>query len=110
MRLRRYLDPVSRQRWCCLCWSTPSYSRRASTPSIALSCVGRKAARLNRRKILVARWRRRNLRSANRMEEYLPLIWAAIIGLAVAMYVILDGFDLGIGVLFPFARDDQDRD
>ena len=25
------------------------------------------------------------------MESYLPVIWAAIIGLAVAMYVIFDG-------------------
>jgi len=44
------------------------------------------------------------------MEEYLPLIWAALIGTAVAMYVILDGFDLGIGILFPFARKEEDRD
>ena len=44
------------------------------------------------------------------MEWYLPLIWAAIIGIAVAMYVILDGFDLGIGVLFPFARSEGERD
>ena len=36
------------------------------------------------------------------MEWYLPVIWAALIGIAVAMYVILDGFDLGIGILFPF--------
>jgi cytochrome d ubiquinol oxidase subunit II len=35
----------------------------------------------------------------------LPLIWAGIIGIAVALYVILDGFDLGVGILFPFARD-----
>ena len=41
------------------------------------------------------------------MESYLPVIWAAIIGLAVAMYVILDGFDLGIGILFPFAETDH---
>jgi cytochrome d ubiquinol oxidase subunit II len=40
----------------------------------------------------------------------LPLIWAGIIGLAVALYVILDGFDLGIGILFPFARDEKERD
>jgi cytochrome bd ubiquinol oxidase subunit II len=33
-----------------------------------------------------------------------------IIGLAVVMYVILDGFDLGIGILFPFARKEEDRD
>src|SRR3982074_2719198 len=44
------------------------------------------------------------------MESYLPVIWAAIIGLAVAMYVILDGFDLGIGILFPFAESDHERD
>ena len=35
----------------------------------------------------------------------LPLIWAGLIGVAVAFYVILDGFDLGIGMLFPFAKD-----
>src|SRR3954454_24367098 len=44
------------------------------------------------------------------MEWYLPVIWAALIGTAVAFYVILDGFDLGIGILFPFARDDRARD
>ena len=44
------------------------------------------------------------------MEWYLPLIWAAIIGTAVAMYVILDGFDLGLGILFPFARSEGERD
>jgi cytochrome bd ubiquinol oxidase subunit II len=40
----------------------------------------------------------------------LPLIWAALIGVAVAFYVVLDGFDLGIGMLFPFAEDDDERD
>jgi cytochrome d ubiquinol oxidase subunit II len=44
------------------------------------------------------------------MESYLPVIWAAIIGLAVAMYVIFDGFDLGIGILFPFVENDRERD
>jgi cytochrome bd ubiquinol oxidase subunit II len=44
------------------------------------------------------------------MEWYLPVIWAAVIGIAVAMYVILDGFDLGIGILFPFARSERERD
>src|ERR1700736_1735205 len=44
------------------------------------------------------------------MESYLPVIWAAIIGCAVAMYVILDGFDLGIGILFPFAKSERERD
>ena len=44
------------------------------------------------------------------MEWYLPLIWAGVIGTAVAMYVIMDGFDLGIGILFPFARNETERD
>lgn len=44
------------------------------------------------------------------MEWYLPLVWAALIGTAVALYVILDGFDLGVGILFPFAKREQDRD
>ncbi|MET0277724.1 MAG: cytochrome d ubiquinol oxidase subunit II [Pseudorhodoplanes sp.] len=44
------------------------------------------------------------------MEWYLPVIWAALIGTAVAMYVILDGFDLGLGILFPFARNESQRD
>ena len=44
-------------------------------------------------------------REATAMEWYLPVIWAALIGTAVAMYVILDGFDLGIGILFPFAQE-----
>jgi cytochrome d ubiquinol oxidase subunit II len=44
------------------------------------------------------------------MEWYLPVIWAALIGTAVVMYVILDGFDLGVGILFPFARNERERD
>jgi cytochrome d ubiquinol oxidase subunit II len=44
------------------------------------------------------------------MEWYLPVIWAALLGTAVAMYVILDGFDLGIGILFPFAKTERERD
>ncbi len=43
------------------------------------------------------------------MEWYLPVIWAGLIGTAVAMYVILDGFDLGIGILFPFTKSDSER-
>ena len=30
----------------------------------------------------------------------LPLIWAALIAFAVLAYVVLDGFDLGVGILF----------
>jgi cytochrome d ubiquinol oxidase subunit II len=44
------------------------------------------------------------------MATYLPVIWAILIATAVALYVILDGFDLGIGVLFPFVRKEADRD
>jgi len=44
------------------------------------------------------------------MEWYLPVIWAALIGTAVALYVILDGFDLGIGILFPYASSERERD
>ena len=44
------------------------------------------------------------------MEWYLPLIWAAIIAIAVVMYVVMDGFDLGIGILFPFAGSETERD
>ena len=44
------------------------------------------------------------------METYLPVIWAAIIGTAVAMYVILDGFDLGVGLLLPFTETEAERD
>lgn len=40
----------------------------------------------------------------------LPLIWAIIIIFGVMMYVIMDGFDLGIGILFPFIKGEKDRD
>lgn len=40
----------------------------------------------------------------------LPLMWALIIGFGLMMYVVMDGFDLGIGILFPFVRDRTDRD
>jgi len=40
----------------------------------------------------------------------LPVIWALIIGAAVALYIVLDGFDLGIGILFPFFPLEPDRD
>jgi cytochrome d ubiquinol oxidase subunit II len=43
------------------------------------------------------------------VDWWLPVIWAGLIGISVALYVILDGFDLGTGILFPFAED-QERD
>ena len=39
--------------------------------------------------------------------QVLPLIFAALMGLSIVIYVVLDGFDLGVGVLFPFADDDE---
>ncbi len=41
--------------------------------------------------------------------DLVPL-WAAILAFAVFMYVLLDGFDLGVGILFPFAPGAHDRD
>jgi cytochrome d ubiquinol oxidase subunit II len=43
------------------------------------------------------------------MHVDLPVIWAAIIGLGVFLYVVLDGFDLGIGLLFPFFEGKEER-
>lgn len=40
----------------------------------------------------------------------LSIIWAVIIVFGVMMYVVMDGFDLGIGILFPFVRDKAERD
>lgn len=44
------------------------------------------------------------------VEYILPVIWALVIGTAVALYVVLDGFDLGLGILFPWFTDEQERD
>jgi len=44
------------------------------------------------------------------MELDLPFIWAALIAFAVLAFVVLDGFDLGIGILFPLIDDDRERD
>ncbi len=40
----------------------------------------------------------------------LPIVWAVIIAFGLMMYVIMDGFDLGIGILFPFLKGSEDRD
>lgn len=44
------------------------------------------------------------------MTPDLPFIWACIIGFSVFMYVLLDGFDLGIGIIFPFAGSRERKD
>jgi cytochrome d ubiquinol oxidase subunit II len=46
----------------------------------------------------------------NDMGIDLALIWAVIILFGILMYVVMDGFDLGIGILFPFTPEDSDRD
>lgn len=41
---------------------------------------------------------------------WLPFTFAALMGLSILIYVCLDGFDLGVGMLFPFASDaEKDR-
>ena len=38
-------------------------------------------------------------------EVWLPVTFAALMGVSILIYVCLDGFDLGVGLLFPFAED-----
>jgi cytochrome d ubiquinol oxidase subunit II len=40
----------------------------------------------------------------------LALIWSAILAFAIYAYVVLDGFDLGIGILAPLARSDEEEE
>ncbi len=40
----------------------------------------------------------------------LPLVWGFLIAFAVLAYVVLDGFDLGVGILFAIEREPGDRD
>ena len=43
------------------------------------------------------------------MDAQLPLIFTALMGLAMLAYVVLDGYDLGVGMLLPLA-DEADKD
>jgi cytochrome bd ubiquinol oxidase subunit II len=47
---------------------------------------------------------------ATLLAELLPVLLALLLGFTVVMYVVLDGFDLGIGILFPFYPQEHDRD
>lgn len=40
----------------------------------------------------------------------LPMVFAILLAVIIIMYVILDGFDLGIGILFPFTNGERERD
>src|SRR5580693_7723812 len=44
----------------------------------------------------------------NQVLDFVP-IWTLILGLGVFFYVVLDGFDLGVGILFGFAPDTASR-
>jgi cytochrome bd ubiquinol oxidase subunit II len=44
------------------------------------------------------------------MAAHLPLIWAVIILFGIMMYVVMDGFDLGLGILYPFFQSKDERD
>src|ERR1044071_4877385 len=39
----------------------------------------------------------------------LHLIWFVLLGVLLAGYAVLDGFDLGVGILHPLARTDEER-
>lgn len=41
---------------------------------------------------------------------FLVNLWMCLVGVVVILYVILDGFTLGVGILFPFAKDERQRD
>ena len=43
-------------------------------------------------------------------EEWLPLVFAGLMGASILLYVVLDGYDLGVGILTPFAEDDAQKD
>jgi cytochrome bd ubiquinol oxidase subunit II len=44
------------------------------------------------------------------MNDWLPLVFTALMGIAILVYVVLDGYDLGVGMLLPAAeRQEQDR-
>ncbi len=42
-------------------------------------------------------------------ELALSYTWALIVALAVFAYIVMDGFDLGIGILFPLFRSEEQR-
>ncbi len=44
------------------------------------------------------------------MEYWLPVVWFGVIGFGVLMYVLLDGFVLGLGILAPFTEDEDQLD
>lgn len=41
------------------------------------------------------------------LQTFLPLLFMAVMGLALLIYVVLDGYDLGVGMLLPLATDEE---
>lgn len=41
------------------------------------------------------------------MEYFLPIVFIGLMGFALLVYIILDGYDLGIGILLPFMEGDE---
>ena len=39
--------------------------------------------------------------------DWLPIFFVSVMGFALLMYTILDGYDLGIGMLLPLATDSE---
>jgi cytochrome d ubiquinol oxidase subunit II len=44
------------------------------------------------------------------MPSDLAIVWAGLIAFAILAYVVLDGFDLGIGIVYPFLPGEHGRD
>src|ERR1039457_922837 len=58
---------------------------------------------------LVARARGRLYNSGVMHRAALSYVWAMIVALAVFAYIVMDGFDLGIGILFPLFHGERER-
>ncbi|WP_371156409.1 cytochrome d ubiquinol oxidase subunit II [Jannaschia sp. 2305UL9-9] len=43
-------------------------------------------------------------------DTWLPFVFAGLMGLSILLYVILDGYDLGVGILTPLADGDEQKD
>lgn len=51
-----------------------------------------------------------HLMQGDTLASVLPVVWFFIIGFAIMMYVLLDGFVMGIGILAPFADDEAQQE
>jgi cytochrome d ubiquinol oxidase subunit II len=50
-----------------------------------------------------------NLEPLQPLQEFLPQVWFFILGLFLFLYVLLDGFDLGVGILSLTAKNEERR-